>query len=52
MIINIKPTVDCVFKALLGSEENKCLLINFINGVLDLSKGDLIVDMGKKYVCT
>jgi hypothetical protein len=24
----IKPTVDCVFKAILGTDENKQLLIN------------------------
>ncbi len=30
----IDPTVDCVFKALLGSEENKNLLIHFLNAVL------------------
>ncbi len=30
----ISPTVDCVFKSLLGSEENKNLLLNFLNAVL------------------
>ena len=30
----IDPTVDCVFKALLGSEANKNLLIHFLNAVL------------------
>ena len=30
----ISPTVDCVFKAILGAEENKNLLIDFLNGVL------------------
>jgi predicted transposase/invertase (TIGR01784 family) len=30
----IDPTVDCVFKAILGSEENKNLLIHFLNAVL------------------
>jgi len=31
----IDPTVDCVFKALLGSEENKNLLVHFLNAVLE-----------------
>jgi predicted transposase/invertase (TIGR01784 family) len=31
----INPTVDCVFKAILGSEENQNLLIHFLNAVLE-----------------
>jgi len=31
----INPTVDCVFKAILGSEQNKNLLIHFLNAVLE-----------------
>ena len=31
---SIDPTVDCVFKALLGSETNQNLLIHFLNAVL------------------
>jgi len=27
----IDPKIDCVFKALLGSEENRNLLIHFLN---------------------
>jgi predicted transposase/invertase (TIGR01784 family) len=30
----IDPTVDCVFKALFGQEENKDLLIHFLNAIL------------------
>ena len=30
----ISPTVDCVFKSILGSVENTNLLIDFLNGVL------------------
>ena len=30
----ISPTVDCVYKAILGAEENENLLIDFLNGVL------------------
>jgi len=41
----IKPTVDCVFKAILGSNENKSLLINFLNAVLGLIKGQFIKDV-------
>ncbi|MCX7110916.1 MAG: Rpn family recombination-promoting nuclease/putative transposase [Proteobacteria bacterium] len=35
----IDPKIDCVFKALLGSEENRNLLIHFLNAILtsDLS---------------
>jgi predicted transposase/invertase (TIGR01784 family) len=31
---SIDPKVDCVFKAILGSEENRNLLIHFINAIL------------------
>ena len=31
----INPTIDCVFKALLGSEKRKHLLIHFLNSVLE-----------------
>ncbi|MBF0223959.1 MAG: PD-(D/E)XK nuclease family transposase, partial [Desulfobacterales bacterium] len=34
MKYHIDPTVDCVFKRLLGSEENKNLLIHFLNAVI------------------
>jgi predicted transposase/invertase (TIGR01784 family) len=30
----IDPTIDCVFKALLGSEANRRLLIHFLNAIL------------------
>ena len=30
----IDPTVDCVFKAILGTEENIALLVHFLNAVL------------------
>ena len=30
----IDPKVDCVFKALLGAEENRALLVHFLNAVL------------------
>ena len=43
--LNIDPTVDCVFKALLGSEENKDLLIHFLNAMMDLPPGETIVDV-------
>ena len=35
----IDPKIDCVFKALLGSEQNRNLLIHFLNAILtsDLS---------------
>lgn len=31
---HIDPKIDCVFKALLGSEENRNLLVHFLNAVL------------------
>lgn len=31
----IDPMVDCVFKAILGKEENANLLVNFLNAVLE-----------------
>ena len=30
----IDPKIDCVFKALLGSVENRNLLVHFLNAVL------------------
>ncbi|MEZ4524580.1 MAG: Rpn family recombination-promoting nuclease/putative transposase [Desulfobacterales bacterium] len=35
----IDPKVDCVFKSLLGKEENSNLLIHFLNAVLEPAKG-------------
>jgi len=31
---SIDPKIDCVFKALLGAEANRRLLIHFLNAVL------------------
>jgi predicted transposase/invertase (TIGR01784 family) len=41
----IDPKVDCVFKALLGSEENSNLLIHFLNAVLGHALGAPIVEV-------
>ena len=41
----IDPKVDCVFKALLGSEENRNLLIHFLNAVLGAGLGSPIVEV-------
>jgi hypothetical protein len=30
----IDPKIDCVFKALLGSEDNRNLLVHFLNAIL------------------
>jgi len=38
----IDPLVDCVFKSILGKEENKNLLIHFLNAVLEPEKESLI----------
>ena len=35
----IDPTVDCVFKAIFGKEENKNLLLHFLNAVLESEEG-------------
>ncbi len=40
----IDPTVDCVFKRLLGSEQHKALTISFLNAVLELEGDNRIVD--------
>jgi len=45
MKCQIDPTVDCVFKAILGDEENKNLLIHFLNAVLEPKKGSMIQDV-------
>lgn len=41
----IDPLVDCVFKSLLGKDENKNLLIHFLNAVLEPKKDEMIVDV-------
>ena len=41
----INPIVDCVFKALLGSEKNKNLLIHFLNAVTGLAGDDAITEV-------
>jgi predicted transposase/invertase (TIGR01784 family) len=41
----INPTVDCVFKAILGSEDNKNLLIHFLNAILELTEGSRIKEV-------
>ena len=41
----IDPKVDCVFKALLGSEKNKNLLIHFINAILDKELAEPIINV-------
>ncbi|MDM8516205.1 Rpn family recombination-promoting nuclease/putative transposase [Desulfobacterales bacterium HSG16] len=41
----IDPKVDCVFKSIFGQEENKNLLIHFLNAVLGLEEGSRIVDV-------
>ena len=45
MKYRIDPTVDCVFKAILGDDKNKNLLIHFLNAVLEPEKGSLIQDV-------
>ncbi|NEX18793.1 Rpn family recombination-promoting nuclease/putative transposase [Thiorhodococcus mannitoliphagus] len=39
----IDPKIDCVFKALLGSESNRALLIHFLNAILGADLGVPIV---------
>ena len=41
----IDPTVDCVFKALLGADENRNLLIHFLNAVLHTDLKQPIADV-------
>lgn len=41
----IDPKIDCVFKALLGAEENRNLLIHFLNAFLAEELGDPIVSV-------
>lgn len=40
----INPTVDCVFKALLGAESNRALLLHFLNAVLGGALPEPITD--------
>ena len=32
----IDPKIDCVFKALLGAEDNRNLLVHFLNAILSI----------------
>ncbi len=41
----IDPTVDCVFKKLLGSEENSNLLVHFLNAVMQPAPGSDITQV-------
>ncbi len=41
----IDPKIDCVFKALLGSEENRSLLVHFLNAVLGPDLGSPIAQV-------
>ncbi|MCP4351739.1 MAG: Rpn family recombination-promoting nuclease/putative transposase [Desulfobacterales bacterium] len=41
----IDPTVDCVFKAILGKENHKNLLIHFLNAVLELPAEEKITEV-------
>ena len=47
----IDPKIDCVFKALLGSVENRNLLIHFLNAILtsDLSAPIIEVEILNPY---
>lgn len=41
----IDPKVDCVFKAILGAEDNRNLLVHFLNAVLDGELADPIAEV-------
>jgi hypothetical protein len=46
----IDPKIDCVFKALLGSEGNRRLLIHFLNAVLGPALPALVVEVERRRV--
>jgi hypothetical protein len=46
----IDPKIDCVFKALLGSEGNRRLLIHFLNAVLGPELPALVVEVERRRV--
>ena len=41
----VEPTVDCVAKAILGSEEHKNILIHFLNAILELEGDKRVVEV-------
>ncbi len=41
----INPLIDCVFKALLGNEKHKTLLIDFLNAILEKEENEPIVSV-------
>ncbi len=45
----IDPTIDCVFKAILGSEQHKGLLIDFLNAILAPDKPIVTVELLNPY---
>ena len=42
MRIRIDPTVDCVFKAILGTQQNSDLTVHFLNAMLGYQGADMI----------
>ncbi|MCP4106860.1 MAG: hypothetical protein GY749_15195 [Desulfobacteraceae bacterium] len=44
------PTVDCVFKAILGKEENKNLLIHFLNAVPEPPAEEKITENHRDFI--
>ncbi len=48
MAVFVDPTVDCVFKAILGSDHHKGLLIHFLNAVLDYRGDDCVAEVELK----
>jgi predicted transposase/invertase (TIGR01784 family) len=45
----INPQIDCVFKAILGAENNKPLLISFLNSVIKPDSPIVVVDILNPY---
>ena len=41
----IDPKIDCVFKALLGAESNRALLIHFLNAMLGNALPEPVVEV-------
>jgi len=41
----IDPKIDCVFKALLGAEENRNLLVHFLNAFLGQELSEPLVSV-------
>jgi predicted transposase/invertase (TIGR01784 family) len=45
MLKRLNPRVDVIFKRLFGSEENKDILLSFLNAVFNRKESEALIDI-------